>query len=231
MKVLFIGNSQLYAHHLPTMVRELAAFAPQGRDGIDVGHVMLGGYSLKKHWDAGDAEGTARWMIAHGGNWDRVVLQEIYNASESEFRAYAMQLDHAIREAGSQTILLATASVMPQYKSGYIFPSSFIAFNDMQITFGRQYGIPVAAAGYAWIRYLGPNPPEDRLFDLYNPDRGHPGIKGTYINACLVYTLLTGHSPLGLKHDYAGADGRTITQLEATHMQHAAWEQAKLALN
>ena len=86
--------------------------------------------------------------------------------------------------------------------------------------------IPVAAAGYAWMKYLGPHPSEAQLWDLYHKDRGHPGPKGTYIYACLLYACITGRNPAGLASEFKDIqDGIFISRQEATRMQKAAWEQ------
>ena len=161
-------------------------------------------------------------MIRHGG-WDFVVLQEIYTASQVDFETYAALFDDEVRRAGSRTVLFATASVTHHYNPAYQYPGSFRRLNDMQIAFGRERGIPTAAAGYAWMRYLDGNVSEERLLDLYDEDRGHPGIKGSYIYACLLYAVLTGLTPSGLTSDFIGKNGAAINEGEARRMQEAAW--------
>ena len=99
----------------------------------------------------------------------------------------------------------------------------------MQISFGRKKGITVAAAGYAWMKYLGPNPSEEQLIDLYNNDRGHPGYKGSYIYACLLYAVITGKNPAKLTSEFKNNPNIKcsiiISKEEAVKMQKAAWDQ------
>ena len=135
-------------------------------------------------------------MIA-ADKWDHVVIQEIFNAKEQEFQDYAARFDDEIRKAGSKTILFATANVTEYYNASYRYPDAFRKLNDMQISFGKARGIPVAAAGYAWMKYLGPSPSKEQRLDLYHQDKGHPGPKGTYIYACLLYAVITGRLPKG----------------------------------
>lgn len=141
------------------------------------------------------------------GRRDYVVIQEIFNAKEEVFQDYATRFDGEIKKAGSKTILFATANVTECYSAAYHYPDSFRRLNDMQVSFGKKWGIPVAAAGYAWMRYLGPIPSEERMLDLYHKDKGHPGAKGTYIYACLLYAAITGKTPEGLTSEFKSSRG------------------------
>jgi len=157
--------------------------------------------------------------------WDYVVIQEIFNARAKEFQDYAAKFDDLIRQSGSKTILFATANVTEYYSASFRYPDAFKKLNDMQLSFGKTRGIPVAAAGYAWMKYLGPNPSEKQRLDLYHPDKGHPGPKGTYIYACLLYAVITGKTPEGLTSEFPNLrSGITIAKQEAMNMQKAAWQ-------
>jgi hypothetical protein len=157
--------------------------------------------------------------------WDYVVIQEIFNAREQEFQDYAAKFDDLIRQSGSKTILFATANVTEYYSASFRYPDAFKKLNDMQLSFGKTRRIPVAAAGYAWMKYLGPNPSEKQRLDLYHPDKGHPGPKGTYLYACLLYAVITGKTPEGLTSEFPNLRGGiTIAKQEATNMQKAAWQ-------
>jgi len=225
LKVLFIGNSQMQCYDLPQMIQVMSESAPAGSPRIAVGRALFGGRDLKGQWEAGEGQGSPRATIA-ADKWDYVVIQEIFNAKEGPFQDYATRFDDAIRKAGSKTILFATASVTKYYSASYHYPDSFKRLNDMQISFGKKRGIPVAAAGYAWMKYLGPSPPEERMLDLYHKDKGHPGAKGTYIYACLLYAVITGRTPEGLTSEFKNIrSGIAIPKEEAAKMQKAAWEQ------
>ena len=95
----------------------------------------------------------------------------------------------------------------------------------MQLAFGKDLGIAVAAAGYAWMQYLGDQPSKGQLLDLYHKDMGHPGKKGTYIYACLLYAAITGKNPEGLSFEFPDIPGDAISNDEAIRMQRAAWNQ------
>jgi hypothetical protein len=225
LKALFIGNSQMQCYDLPQMIKIMSESAPAASPRIAVGRALLGGKGLKGYWEAGDGKGSPRAAIA-ADKWDYVVIQEIFNAKEQAFQDYATKFDDAIKKAGSKTILFATANVTEHYSASYHYPDSFKKLNDMQISFGQERGIPVAAAGYAWMRYLGPHPSEKQILDLYHKDKGHPGEKGTYIYACLLYAAITGKTPEGLTSEFKTIRGGiTIAKEEAANMQNAAWQQ------
>jgi len=225
IRVLFIGNSQTTVWDLPQMIKTLADSAPEERARIEFGRATKGGASLKKHWDAGEAAGAALAMI-NQEKWDYVVLQEIYNATQAEFGDYAMKFDEVIRKSGARTVLFATAHVTEYYHPDARFPESFMPLNEMQTALGKSHGILVAAAGYTWIHYLGPTPSEAQLLDLYDKDRGHPGAKGTYLYACLLYAVLTRTNPEGLTHEFPQIRGGIlIPPAEAVEMQRVAWKQ------
>jgi hypothetical protein len=225
LKVLLIGNSQMQCYDLPQMMKVMSESAPAGNPRIEIGRALFGGKGLKGLWEAGEGQRTPLAMIA-AGKWDYVVIQEIFNGEQPEFEHYATKFDDEIRRAGAKTVLLATASVTEHYSWSYHYPDSFKKLNDMQVSFGTKRGISVAPAGYAWMRYWGPHPTEQQMLDLYHKDKGHPGAKGTYIYACLLYAVITGKTPEGLTSEFKTVRGGiAIPKEEAARMQKVAWEQ------
>ncbi len=229
LKVLFIGNSQMQCYDLPQMIKVMSESAPAGSPRIAVGRALMGGKGLKGFWEA-EGPSSPRAMIG-ADKWDCAVIQEIFNAKEREFQDYAARFENEIKKAGSKMILLATASVTEHYHASYHYPEAFKRLNEMQVALGKQRRIPVAAAGFAWMKYLGPHPSEKQLLDLYHKDKGHPGSKGTYLYACLLYAVITGRTPDGLTSEFKSIRGGiAITREEAVNMQKAAWEQYQESL-
>jgi hypothetical protein len=228
LRVLFIGNSQMQCGDLPAMIKAMSESAPADAPRIEPGYALTGGKSLKGQWDLGEGPDSPRGKIA-AGTWDQVVIQEIFCAAASEFEEYAAKFDEAVRRAGARPVLFATANVTQHYNPAFRYPDGFRTLNDMQIEFGRKRGIVVAAAGYAWMRYLGPNPTEEEVLALYHRDKGHPGMKGSVIYANLLYAVITGRDPRLLpapEGDADCGDGRTLTRAEVVRMRAAAWEQS-----
>lgn len=230
VNVLLIGNSQMSCYNLPRMLTVMSEAAPTNHPRMNIGHFLLGGGTLKKYWDAeGPNSPRAQIMTKH---WDKVVIQEIYNAADSkssinEFEAYATKFDDMLKKAGAKMLLFATANVTEYFREKYHYPDSFKQLNDMQLAFGKEKGIPVATAGYVWMQYMGVHPSKEEILDLYHSDKAHPGKKGTYIYACLLYAMITGENPEDLTCEFSDIPGDTISSDEAIEMQKTVWSHWK----
>lgn len=211
INVLLVGNSQCPTIVSNQLLEKLAASDKGGRP-IKVGGCVKGGASLRSHWDAGTGEGTARGMIA-GGSWDFVVLQDIYNVQEPAFQPYARQFHALVKESGSKTLLFGTASILSDY------PKGFERQHGLHLSMGKELGVPIVDASYAYIRYFGENPSTERLESLFAKDRAHPGLWGSYIYSCMIYSAMTGRSPIGL----AAPDGIPAETVKT--LQETAWAQ------
>jgi hypothetical protein len=216
LNVLFIGNSQIYYNDLPKIVETLAESAPADRPRIRADRFVQGGASLASLWNAGTGKGTARAKIAEK-KWDFVIVQEIFNAKADSFNKFAPLFHELIQKQGSRPILFCTASV------SQLYPKGFAELHDMHVAMGKKLKVPVAAAGRAWLAYWGDKPTAEQRLALYDPDKAHPGKKGSYIYACTLYALLTGQSPVGLTNRLPKQPADTITAAEAEKFQKAAW--------
>lgn len=211
INVLLIGNSQCPTIVGNQLLEKLAASDKGGRP-IKVGGCIKGGASLRSHWDAGTGEGAARAMIA-SGSWDYVVLQDIYNVQEPAFQPYARQFHTLIKESGSKTLLFGTASILSDY------PKGFERQHSLHFAMGKELGVPIVDASYAYIRYFGDKPSTERLESLFAIDRAHPGLWGSYLYSCMIYSAITERSPIGL------AAPEAIPADAAKTLQETAWAQ------
>ena len=211
ISVLLVGNSQC-----PTIVSnkllEKLAESDKGRRPIKVGGCIKGGASLRSHWEAGTGEGSARAMIASGA-WDFVVLQDIYYVQESAFQPYARQFHALVKEAGSKTVLFGTASILSDY------PKGFERQHRMHFAMGKELGVPIVDASQAYVRYFGESPSTERLESLFAKDKAHPGLWGSYLYSCMIYSALTERSPIGL------AASEAIPAEIVKTLQETAWAQ------
>lgn len=82
---------------------------------------------------------------------------------------------------------------------------------------GNDNNALVIPAGLAFARAISKQPE----LNLYAPDKRHPSLAGTYLASCVVFTALTGRSPVGNTYT-AGIDGPTTAFL-----QNIAWETAQ----
>ncbi|MFM2065220.1 MAG: hypothetical protein RLZZ584_129 [Pseudomonadota bacterium] len=72
----------------------------------------------------------------------------------------------------------------------------------------------VIPAGLAFARAIAARP----ALELYQPDKRHPSLAGTYLAACTVLAAVTGRSPVGNSYT-AGLDGELAAFLQATAWQ------------
>lgn len=217
LRVLFLGNSQVYYNDLPRTVEALAESAPKDQPRIKASQLTPGGASLESLWNKGTDKGSVRARILEE-KWDFVVLQEHFNAKSDSFNKYAPLFHELIEKHGAKTVLFCTASISALY------PKGFQEMHEMQVAMGKKLNVPVAAAGKAWLSYWGDEPTPEQRLTLYDPDKAHPGKKGSYIYACSLYAVLTGHSPVGLTNRIPKQPEDTVTPAEAKKFQEAAWK-------
>jgi hypothetical protein len=79
---------------------------------------------------------------------------------------------------------------------------------------GNDNNALVIPAGLAFARMRAKQPE----LNLYQPDRRHPSMAGTYLASCVTFAALTGRSPVGNPY-LAGLDEVTAKMLQTT-----AWE-------
>jgi hypothetical protein len=79
---------------------------------------------------------------------------------------------------------------------------------------GKENGLAVIPAGLAFAKAVSRRPD----LELYQPDKRHPTVAGTYLATCAVYGALLHKSPVGAKYT-AGLPAET-----AAFLQQAAWD-------
>jgi hypothetical protein len=211
INVLLVGNSQCPTIVSNQMLEKLAA-SDKGARPIKVSGAVRGGASLKSHWEAGTGPETARGKIAAGG-FDFVVLQDIYFVEAEAFEPYARNFHKLIKESGAQTVLFGTASILSDY------PKGFERQHRLHVAMGKELEVPIVDASYAYIRYFGDKPSAELLVSLFAKDRAHPGLQGSYLYSCGIYSVLTGRSPIGL------AAPEAIPADVVKKLQETAWAQ------
>ena len=79
----------------------------------------------------------------------------------------------------------------------------------------KELGIKVAPVGLAWKKAKEIRPD----LDMYDSDREHPSLYGTYLGVCVIYSTIFEKSPIG--HPYLPADGGVFKE-EAVFLQNLA---------
>jgi len=98
-------------------------------------------------------------------------------------------------------------------KSALYVGNSFFYFND---SIAEQYTIAgnannalVVPAGLAFAKSIARNP----QVNLYNADKRHPSLAGSYLSACTILASVYGKSPVGNSHT-GGLDAKTARFLQ-----------------
>lgn len=203
MRALFIGNSFTARNDVPEMISQLALSS-----GERLEHVLIsaGGASLRRHWNKGDAQ-----RAFTDGHFDVVVLQEqstlpVKNANRM-FENVRL-FDEAIRAAGSRTVLYMTWARQHE-------PQNQRVIADAYLTIGTELGADVAPVGLAWERFLAAHATPV----LHDKDKSHPSLAGSYLAACVLFSVLFNRSPVGLAAPSAG-----LAAGDALALQRAAGE-------
>jgi hypothetical protein len=198
LRVLFIGNSHTYVNDLPQLVMQLAVSGNQ-RCALQVSMIVAGGATLAEHL----AGAQVRPRLSEA-RWDYVVLQEQQQRPswtfdpkrlDAEFFAPARTLDVLIRAASAKTILFMTPARQAGDKP--LVPDD--TYEKMQdrtrdgyVRLATEIGAKVAPVGLAW-RWVHQRRPD---LQLWAADGYHPALAGSYLGACVFYSLLCGAAVL-----------------------------------
>lgn len=100
LRVLFIGNSYTACNSLHEIFKQLALEGTDCRP-VTVANVLIGGATLKSHWENGSA-----LKRIEEANWDYVVVQAytLPFSDHDTFLLYAIFFDEAIRKVGAKPI-------------------------------------------------------------------------------------------------------------------------------
>lgn len=219
LRVLFVGNSQVFVNDVPGMLLALGA-AAQPPQGISVGMVVGGGYSLHLHL----SQGMAADVIEGQGPWDYVVLQEQSSTPTlfpEEMQRSLRRFDPMIRHAGARTVILATW-LRPFHRD------RFAQHQEAFVAIGQELSAPIVLANRAWEEVLQTHPE----LELYHPDQVHALPAGSYLAACTLYASLCGRNPEGLPATLRDPGGQLLVELpalQARWLQAAAWRAAQVS--
>jgi hypothetical protein len=196
LRVLFIGNSYTYFNNLPEIVTQLS----EGK--IETEMVVRGGASLKLHWEDGSALKAIRQ-----GRWDFVVLQEqslLPINDPATMHAFARMFDAEIKKAGAKTVFFVTWARQNR-------PETQQSLTDAYAKIAKELGATIAPIGAAWQNVFKENP----QMVLHLPDQSHPNSAGSYLAACVLYSVLYSKSPENLAARVEGRSVKTDGQVNA----------------
>lgn len=194
--VLFIGNSYTYENDVPGIVEALAKAAGSP---VAVASVALPDYALIDHYKGGS---SARKDIARGG-WKYVVLQQGPSSVEvnrDTLRLAARLFNDDIQKVGATSALF---SAWPTDARRVDFPR---AIESYQLAAADVNGIFLPVAG-AWLAAWERDP----SIVLYDGDGLHASPAGSYLTALVIFSKLTGLSPIGSPADFRLSSGARVS--------------------
>lgn len=211
-KVLFIGNSHTYYNHMPRMLSVLVDSADRGFELV-VDQCTGEGAGLAWHWKNSPTRNAIREKP-----WDYVVLQERSGGpleDPDSFTRHAVLLDKKIRKQGARTMLFLTWANRSR-------PDTQAVLADAYRMTAHKLRATLAPVGLAWeaVRRIDPG------FELYHRDGRHANPMGSYLTACVFYSVMLNTSPEGLPGSFY-FKGKKWVDLEkdrASLLQKVAWE-------
>lgn len=212
LNVLFIGNSHTYLNFMPQMIVKLAS-AGEPPFELFTEQCTGEGAGLKWHWN----NPPSREAIGNR-KWDYVVLQDRSGGPLEEpasFMLHARLLDGEIKKRGARTILYMTWANRQR-------PETQAALTEAYTDLATELKAGIAPVGMAWqaVQRVVPD------FDLYHRDGRHANPAGSYLAACVFYSVLFNVTPEGLPATFSckGKKRLELTEDQAQLLQRIAWE-------
>lgn len=212
-KILFIGNSYIYYNDLNAVVKKLAASA-KPTVKLQTAPLVKGGATLEQHYSDPKTQSVLSKV-----KWDFVILQEQSTrpvVDTASFFEYARKMEAEVEEQGAKAVFFMTWA--REHK-----PEMTSSLDKAYTQMGRELDAYVAPVGLAWAASLKANPE----IKLYDEDKSHPNIHGTYLAACVFYATITGRSPVGLSN----AGLTEVTAEKAKALQETAWKTVREYVN
>lgn len=187
MKVLFIGNSYTFMNGMPSMFEKMSQ--KTGKN-ILVEHCTQGGASFHVH-----SERKELYQTIKKRQWDYVILQgysreltEPVEYLDTASLPYINQILDSIyaNNACSNVMFYMTWG----YQDGYGEREDINTYEKMADTvrsgykwLGQHYGNPIVPVGMVWKEAK-----EKEKINLYDADRAHPNLTGSYLIAATFYS-------------------------------------------
>ena len=215
--ILFIGNSYTYYNDMPTTIFKKIVEA--AGHSAEVNAITCGGYTLSQFADPTDTYGKqVEEALTGAKKYDFVILQEqsVRPASSkaNEFYDAVRNLAERIRATGATPILYSTWG----RKTGSDTLSTYNFTNESMTwklaasyqAIGDELSIPVVHVGLAFYDIY-----TNSKIELYNSDKSHPSIAGSFLAAVCLYAEIYDVDPTSLSFRTTGVTTRDMATLFA----------------
>ena len=220
---LWVGNSFFYYNNsMHNHVGNLARAAdPKGRfrgTSVTISGSGMDWHDMESYFRPG---GIGRYSFVGdneivfnkpGRQYDAVIMMDcsqcpIHPQLKNVFHEYARKQSEIAVKHGARPIFFMSWA----YKDK---PEMTAQLAEQYTIAGNNNDALVIPAGLAFARAIAKRPD----LELYQPDKRHPSLAGTYLAACTTYAAITGKSPVGNTY-LADLDPRIASFLQLT-----AWE-------
>ena len=219
--VLMFGNSYTQQNSLHSLLQNMVNSAG---GNVSASALTGGGMRLPQHFTNVNTSGNQWNTTLSNSAWDYVVLQDQSQVPSFprtdtywiDSKNAAISLADRIDSEGSDVVLLMTWGRRAGDAQNPIRNSNFTVMQEnlesgyldfqSNMTSSTSANVWVAPVGLAWkavhddvvASNLTPTAPGNMFFDLYSSDGSHPSLSGSYLAACVLYSTLTGMSPVGV---------------------------------
>lgn len=171
------------------------------------------GVSLEWHWNNSKSRDTITEKP-----WDFVVLQDCSGGPLEEpdsFAQHAGLLEAEIQKIGARTVLFMTWANRQRSETQALLTETYT-------NLAQELDAILAPVGLAWeaVHRAAPD------MDLHHLDGRHANPLGSYLTACVFYSVLFNTSPEGLPGTFSHK-GKKRLDMKKDHallLQKAAWE-------
>lgn len=196
-RILFVGNSHTFYNRLSEMFVNI--INSQGHKS-DVRELSSGYYTLKQYADTDDQGGALLDKTLSKLNWDFVILQEntsnaLSSVADEEMFPPSRILDEKIRASGGQSAFLMTWAPKDGLRAGLKKRSCETVQSDLASTYtaiAKELDALMIPAGVGFMRSAQEHPD----IELWDKDGYHPSPAGSYLTACILYSVIFQESPV-----------------------------------
>jgi hypothetical protein len=215
--VLILGNSRVFFHDMPDMVRDIADSA-RAPVLYAITTRTWPGARLEDHWKDDVVQRLLRQR------WDTVIIQaesaaQIDDAATQSFLTHGEKLVAAASASGSPVAVIVNwAYDNSAYTGPYQGnrPRHIGVIQASHRALARRTGASLINTGEVWEEVRA----ADASVTLYEPDGNHPSIDGSYLSALMIYGYISGSDVTAATFRPSGVDekaARTIKRLVAQH--------------
>jgi hypothetical protein len=218
--VLWVGNSFFYYNnsmhgHVTQLVKAGDSQRPARATSVTISGSGLDWHDMEsylrpngigKYSFVGDNEIV---FNKRGRQFDTVIMMDcsqcpIHPRLKSVFHEYVKKDSEIVAKSGARPVLFMSWA----YKDK---PEMTAELAEQYTTAGNNNNALVVPAGLAFAKAISSRPE----LELYQSDKRHPSLAGTYLAACTTYAALFKKSPLGNTYT-AGLDPAIATFLQST---------------